>query len=192
MAARPTAIRAYAHHYAALPAVLFASILLLTGCATERGSAAPAGAVATLPPSNSPGPAPQGHAFGETVPANSGFVSATVFAYTEPTAEGAAPDKPGDEWAAADVQACGEAGSVFPVTVSDGPWSLRYADGTAASPTRSRAAQFPQPQYPATPSTLKAGECLRGWVMFAVPAGKSPQLVRYAPQGAAPIDWVIQ
>jgi hypothetical protein len=175
-----------------LSGVLFAGILLMTGCGGAHGSAAPAGAITSLPPSNSPGPAPQGHALGETVAANSGFVSATVFAYTEPAAEGAAPDKTGDEWAAVDVQTCGEAGSVFPVTVSDGPWSLRYADGTAVTPARTSAAHFPQPQYPATPNTLKAGQCLRGWIMFAVPAGQSPQLVRYAPQGATPIDWVIQ
>jgi hypothetical protein len=175
-----------------LPAVLFAGILLLSGCGGEHGVAASPGAAATQAPSISPGPAPQGHAFGETVTTSSGFITATVFAYTEPAADGAAPDKAGDEWAAADVQTCEQKGSVFPVTVNIGPWSLRYSDGTAILPTQTTAPQFPQPLYPSNPSTLKAGQCLRGWIMFPVQAGKAPQLVHYAAQNATPIDWVIQ
>ncbi|HEY2673640.1 MAG TPA: hypothetical protein VGJ07_25165, partial [Rugosimonospora sp.] len=102
------------------------------------------------------------------------------------------PDRSGDEWAAADIQTCAETGSVFQVTVSNAPWSLSYPDGTDLIPTRTSAPQFPQPGYPHSPSTLQPGQCLRGWIVFAVPAGSRPQVIRYAPQGATAIDWLIQ
>jgi hypothetical protein len=171
-------------------ALLMAAPAFVAGV-TSCGSnvAAP---LATNPlPSASTSPPPAGHRFGETVAAGSGFVLAAAFNFTQPAAPSAAPAQPGHAWAAADVQACAQPGTVFQVTVSDGPWSLRYSDGTAVQPSHADDAQFPQPRYPGTPTSLHPGECLRGWVMFEVPAKGEPQVLRYAPQGAPPIDWLI-
>jgi hypothetical protein len=151
-----------------------------------------AGPLDTNPlPSVSTSPPPSGHRFGESVPANSGFVAAVVFGYVQPAARDAAPAQAGHVWAAIDVQACAEPGTVFKVTVSDGPWSLRFADGTVVGPTLADDPHFPQPRYPATPTSLEAGECLRGWMVFEVPTDGRPDLVRYAPQGGSPIDWLV-
>jgi hypothetical protein len=159
----------------------------LTGC----GGTVAAPLANNPQPSASTSPPPAGHRFGENVASGSGFVLAVVFGYTQPAAPSAAPAHPGNVWAAADVQACAQPGTVFQLTVSYGPWSLRYADGTVVNPSGADDPRFPQPRYPATPTSLHPGECLRGWVVFQVPAKSEPQALRYAPQGAEPIDWLV-
>ncbi len=160
----------------------------LVGC----GSNGPSGPLADNPPPSptvsAPPTAPQ---FGQSVAAGTGFVAATVFGYTQPAADGAAPSQAGHVWAAVDAQACREPGSVFQVTVSSGPWSLRFPDGTSAAPSQADDPHFPQPRYPDTPTALQPGQCLRGWIMFDVPQVGRPLAVRYAPQGGSPIDWPI-
>jgi hypothetical protein len=176
-------------------AVACLTAVTLGACDSQSGTSdptGPTGPVMTDQPSMMPGLAPQGHALGETVASSSGFVSVTVFSYEQPAAATVPPDRSGDEWAAADIQTCAETGSVFQATVSNAPWSLSYPDGTAVTPTRTTAAQFPQPAYPSSPRGLAPGQCLRGWVVFAVPAGRRPQVIRYAPHGASAIGWLIQ
>jgi hypothetical protein len=89
------------------------------------------------------------------------------------------------------VQACAPKGTIFPVSISDAAWSLRATDGFAVSPWRGDDPAFPQPRYPQTPTSLQAGQCVRGWVVFEVPTNGRPQLLRYSPQSAEPIDWLI-
>ncbi|GAA5188418.1 hypothetical protein GCM10023322_39070 [Rugosimonospora acidiphila] len=199
MTGRPATRGGYASKRGALLTVLFAGLTagLTGGCGGQTTGSpgpivTPPPGAGQQPPSVSPGSAPQGHAIGETVTANNGFISATVFGYDQPAAAAMAPDRPGDEWAAADIQTCAESGSVFEATVSDGPWSLRYPDDSSIVATRTSSAQFPKPAYPSSPQSLRPGQCLRGWVVFAVPAGKRPQIIRYAPQGATPVDWLAQ
>jgi hypothetical protein len=170
--------------------LLLASLLPgLVGCNSTQSPEGPL--VAGPLPTQSPSPLPSGHRFGESVSSTTGFVGATVFNYVEPVAPSAAPPSAGHDWAAVDVQACALPGSVFQVTVSQAPWSLRFSDGTAAVPSNVDGAQFPQPRYPSTPSTLQSGECLRGWLVFEVPTGRPPIVVRYSPQGGPPIDWLV-
>lgn len=173
-------------------AVLVAAVSGLVGCGTTTVSAPPknnpppsavADSPSTTPPAN-------GHQLGESVDAGTGFVRATVFAYTQPAASGASPAAAGNAWATADVRACAQDGTIFAVSVSDATWSLRLADGTAVSPWHGDDPAFPQPRYPQTPTSLQAGQCVRGWVVFEVPANGPPPLLRYSPQGAEPIDWL--
>ena len=160
----------------------------LVGC----GSTGPSGPLADNPqPSPTVSPAPTAPQFGQSVAAGTGFIAATVFSYTQPAAGGAAPSQAGHVWAAVDAQACREPGSVFQVTVSNAPWSLRFSDGTATVPSLADDPHFPQPRYPDTPTALQPGQCLRGWIVFDVPAAGRPLAVRYAPQGGSPIDWPI-
>jgi predicted small secreted protein len=176
---------------------MLAGTALVAGCGSMAGPGQPAPATGDASPSGSAAPTSpaspplRGHKFGETVQANSGFIAATVFDYTQPAAAGAAPASAGHVWGAVDIQACAAAGSVFQVTISDAPWSVRFADGTAATPARTGDPGFPQPTYPATPKSLATGECDRAWLVFEVPDGTRPQLVRYAPQGATPVDWLV-
>jgi hypothetical protein len=167
--------------------LLLAALPGLAGCAST-GVGAPVDnnppiAVTTNPPAS-------GHRLGDTVASGSGFVVATGFAYNQPAAPGASPPPAGNAWAAADVQACAPKGTIFPVSISDAAWSLRATDGFAVSPWRGDDPAFPQPRYPQTPTSLQAGQCVRGWVVFEVPTNGRPQLLRYSPQGAEPIDWL--
>jgi hypothetical protein len=159
----------------------------LAGCGTNTGD----GTRDLNPPSAATSSAATGHRLGEQVAAGTGFVVATAFGYNPPAATGGSPLPGGGSWASADVQACAQQGTVFPVSVSDGTWSLRLADGTAAGAWHGDDPAFPQPRYAETPTSLQAGQCLRGWVVFQVPANGLPQLVRYSPQGAEPIDWLL-
>jgi hypothetical protein len=156
------------------------------GCSsTPQGAQTPP--PSTVAASSPPVPV---HRLGEKVQAGNGFLEMTVYAYRQPAAPGAPTEQPGLAWGAVDVQACSSASSIFAVSVSETPWSLVYADGTAVSPTAADRAQLPQPAYPTTPRSLQPGECLRGWIVFAVPAGTVPQWVRYAPPDAAPLNWL--
>jgi hypothetical protein len=170
--------------------LLLASVLpALVGCGSQSAPTQPS---VTAPlPSTSTSPPPSGHQLGEAVSSTTGFIGATVFGYTQPLTASAAAPSPEHVWAAADVQACALPGSVFQVTVSDAPWSLRFADGTVANASRADDPQLPQPRYPSSPTALQSGECLRGWLVFAVPAGSQPTFVRYSPQGGPPIDWLV-
>jgi hypothetical protein len=142
------------------------------------------------PPSAATSPPAQGHRLGEPVTSGSGFVVATGFGYNQPAASGASPPPDGNAWAAADVQACSPQGTIFPVSVSDAAWSLRLADGRSVGAWHGDDPAFPQPRYPQTPTSLQAGQCLRGWVVFEVPANAQQPVLRYSPQGAEPIDWL--
>jgi hypothetical protein len=185
MTARLGLVRATVLLIAALPG-LAASLI---GCGTTTA----AGTRDTNPqPSPTTSPPPPGHLLGESVGAGTGFVLATGFRYTQPAASGASPPPAGNTWAAADVQACAQQGTIFPVSVSDGAWSLRLTDGTAVSAWRGDDPGFPQPRYAETPTSLQAGQCARGWVVFEVPANNPALLLRYSPQGAEPIDWRIE
>jgi len=164
---------------------------VLTGCGTTVG----VGSAQTdnPPPSASPSPLPSGLRLRDAATAGTGFVVATGFAYNQPAAPGASPAPAGNAWAAADVQSCAPQGTVFPVSISDAAWSLRFGNGTVVNPSHVDDPVFPQPQYPQTPTPLQAGDCVRGWVIFEVPADNRPMLLRYTPQGgAAPIDWQVQ
>jgi hypothetical protein len=170
---------------------LATAVGLAAGCGS---SAAPQRAPTPVPSTvAAPSATPSTHRLGEKVRASNGFVEVTVYAYQQPAATGApVPDQPGLVWGAADVQACSSPTSIFDVSVSDAPWALVFADGSLISPATAGHAEFPQPVYPSTPRGLKPGECLRGWITFAVPPATAPEFVRYAPQDAAALNWVAR
>jgi hypothetical protein len=160
--------------------------VLLAGCSTTAGTGATAPAGLPTTGAASVGPSP--HALGQTVDAAHSFVEATVYSFQQPVASGAPAPNPGDyTWAAVDVQTCASTSVIFNASVSSLQWMLVYDDDTEVESARVTYPQFPQPRYPNR--TLKPGECVRGWIVFPVPAGARPQLVRYAPYGAPPVDW---
>ncbi|MBO0868350.1 MAG: hypothetical protein J2P15_07260 [Micromonosporaceae bacterium] len=168
--------------------VALAAVVGLAGCAT---SAAPASRP-TPPPAASTPSAGVAHGLAETVDADHSFVQATVFAYDQPVAAAAVKPSQGDyTWGAADVQTCASRTLVFDVSVSSLPWQVVYPDGKVYPSTRIAQPQFPQPIYSSTIRTLSPGQCVRGWVVFAVPAAGQPDRIRYAPNDSTPVDWYV-
>jgi hypothetical protein len=152
---------------------------VLGGCAGQSANAPSPALPAPTPKVTSP--TPVGHRLGETLSASNG-VDATVYAYTQSIDAGAA---------AIDVQACGAKTSVFDVSVSSAPWTLLLADGASVRSTTGTFPQLPDPRYPDLQISLKPGDCIRGWIVFALPAGSRPVLAQYAPPSSSPSDWTI-
>jgi hypothetical protein len=125
---------------------------------------------------------PAGPALGQSRSANNGQVQATVYGY-RPLA--------GAAFAAADVQVCVVSTAIFDVTVSQGPWFLLFADGPGAAATVPPDVPVPQPGYPTDHRRLPPNGCVRGWVVFPVPAGQRPVAVQYSPAGATPLSWPV-
>jgi hypothetical protein len=163
---------------------------LSAGCATSAQGTAPQPAEsASVAPSPPPSPSPPGFPMGQAAQADNGQVQATVFEYRQPV-PGDAPA--GSAWGGADVSVCVQKTAIFDVSVSRGPWLLLLRDGHATSPTLSVDGRFPQPAYPTEHRRLHPGDCVRGWIVFAVPAGGRPAAVQYAPTGAQPVNWTIR
>jgi len=150
-----------------------------TPAAATTTAAAPTTAATPTPP------APTTLAFGGK--ADSGRATITVYAYKQPVAGNAPrPDQEGFEWSAADVEICSKVDSYMSRT----SWSLSYADHTTIDPSSIGYRQFPAPEYPWDERDVAAGQCVRGWLTFAVPAGKRPATVHYQPQSFQ-ADWKV-
>jgi hypothetical protein len=168
-----------------------AGALLLAGCSTTAGTGTGAVAPTPAPASGVPSVGPSPHMLGQKVDTDHSFVEATVYSYEQPVAAGAPAPNPGDyTWAAADVQACAAASNIFNASANTLNWQVVYADQTEVDATRVTYPQFPRPLFPMGQRRLKPGECVRGWIVFGVPVGAKPVVVRFAPFGAPPVDWV--
>jgi hypothetical protein len=89
-------------------------------------------------------------------------------------------------WAAIDVKVCSEKGSF---TATDQPWTLTYADGARIDSSSTKYGDFPKPEFPFE-TTLTAGKCVKGNIVFAVPDSPRPSTAVYAPAGlATPREW---
>jgi hypothetical protein len=176
-----------------------AAVLLIgVGAAAAYGLGnhrAPTAAVAPSPtwspmtfqdptPSASAPPALAAHKLGESV--TMGVLSiATVYAVKQPVATNAtAPDQPGYVWGAADIKICagtGDGGTMTGISITSEPWSLVYADGSSATPSSVGYQQFPKPEFPWGDHALLWGQCMRGWLVFPVPASQKAATVEYRP-----------
>jgi hypothetical protein len=169
------------------PFVLAAALLTgsLTGCGSGDG-AKPSGRRTTSTPRTSsaprPTPGPPG-APGQTLTVG-GTVDAVVFSYKQPSVTGGASAGPeGYTWGSADVQVCTRNGATATVTVDWETWALRYSDNSIVEAATKTDDAFPQPLYPVKSHQVPAGQCVRGWITFAVPGDKRPTLVEYTPHG---------
>lgn len=163
----------------------------------QREQAAVATAVATTPPAAAQtttaaapstaaaSPTPGSRKFGEK--ADGDRSTATAHGYKQPVAKTATPpDQAGFEWGAADVEVCVKVDG----TLVNSSWLLIYADHTTIEPSSVGYQQFPLPAYPWGEKEVTAGQCVRGWITFPVPAGKRPATVQYNPQGFR-ADWAV-
>jgi hypothetical protein len=177
-------------------AVLVAATVAITLVAVRSDSptpaaqqAAPATTAAATPPAATTGAAtpavPAALTFG--VKADSGKGTAVAHAYKQPVATKAPkPDEDGFEWGAADVEVCARSAGYL----NNGSWVLVYADHTRIEASSIGYQQFPKPEYPSGDTDVVAGQCIRGWITYPVPAGKKPSAVHYQPQGFQ-ADWLV-
>jgi hypothetical protein len=126
---------------------------------------------------------------------NDGLAIATVYDYRQPTAQGATkPDQPGYVWGAVDVKVCAGSGTGQTdkgIGVSHNPWFLVYADARTFEHSPIGYQQFQQPEYPWDEHLLLWGQCLRGWITFAVPGDQRPAKVQYQPSTGDVIEWKV-
>lgn len=160
-------------------AAAITTVLLLGTAACSSGSDDPKPAPATAKAS----PSPTGYrALGTPWTWHDGTANGTttVTSYQQPVpVKDIKPPQAGYEWAAAEVRVCNTRGDMF--TVSQFPWSVAYKDEARMQPTSMDAPGFPQPLFPITDTAVKAGDCVRGNIVFAVPEGRRPERVVYAP-----------
>jgi hypothetical protein len=171
-------------------AALGGLVLGSAGCATNAQGTRPEplDTPATVP-SAATSPSPNSVLLGQPATADNGQVTATVFSYRQPAAPGGPA---GTTWVGADVQVCVQHSAIFDVSISRGPWVLLSREGHTVPATLTDEAGFPQPVYPADHRRLHPGDCVRGWVLFAVPANERGAAVQYAPSGAQPINWGVR
>jgi hypothetical protein len=157
---------------------------------TERSTTTAAPTTTTAPPQLG---AERESAVGGTV---------TAFEYAQPAPISADVPQPVDAghpasyvWAGLDVQVC--IPEDLPQTegapvVSNYPWSLLYDDGEINNPSDTGYTGFLEPEYPFGDQAVSPGQCVRGWIMYAVEGTDRPTKVQYAPSSAtAPILWTI-
>ncbi|MEU3086775.1 hypothetical protein ACWCQ0_05200 [Streptomyces massasporeus] len=94
----------------------------------------------------------------------------------------------GYTWAAVEIKACLKKGTSG---VTRYPWALAYADGARIEPSSVTYGDFPKPEYPYE-AKMKAGDCVRGKTVFAVPAKQRPERVLYMPEMLdVPAEWSV-
>jgi hypothetical protein len=65
-----------------------------------------------------------------------------------------------------------------PISAGPHPWSIATADGSTFATASVSWANDPIPQYP-DGQIVVAGQCVKGWLLFEVPAGTMITSVRY-------------
>lgn len=98
-------------------------------------------------------------------------------------------------WAGLDVSVCvpSEIDPQYPegYYVTRTPWSLVYADGALVQSSNTGYNGFPQPEYPWGDTTVRLGQCVRGWIVFAVPGAQTPAEVQYTGGNAGNLYWLV-
>lgn len=128
----------------------------------------------------------------------------TAFEYAQPAPISSDVPQPVDAghpdsyvWAGVDVEVCvptelpadleGE-----PIYVSNYVWSLLYENGAIVDPSSTGYSGFLEPEYPWGDQLVSPGQCVRGWITYAVEGGQRPTKVQYAPPSVTePIVWAI-
>ncbi|MBT2511452.1 hypothetical protein J7I98_37770 [Streptomyces sp. ISL-98] len=65
-------------------------------------------------------------------------------------------------------------------------------DGRRVEVTGLNGGDMPKPEFPTDGVSVKAGDCVRGKVPYAVPGDKWPERIVYAPQSLdEPLEWLV-
>lgn len=157
-------------------AALIALTVALAGCGTAGSTAGSA---------SIPGAEPI--AIGQPATADHGTV--TVYGYRQPVAtHGGGPREHGYVWGAVDAEVCA---TDVAVLTSRYPFVLRYSDGLIVDHSSDGYDTFPTPEYPWVTEMIQPRNCVRGWIVYAVPADGRPAAVVYQPDGVRPSEWMV-
>lgn len=174
------------------------AVIALAGCGGKSTPAAepPAttGTAASTPPA---APSPAGVQLGQARELTNPDWAVRATAYAYRTLKSRFPaDRKGYVFGGLDAKVC-----LTKVTdpskegaLSWGPWSIQFADDTTMEPVSSWSDDwFSVPLYPAVGKTVREGGCVRGWVLYEVPAGKRPVKVTYSPTegGDGLLEWRV-
>ncbi|MFE9296582.1 DUF4352 domain-containing protein [Streptomyces niveus] len=117
----------------------------------------------------------------------------TVLSYEQPVKGTSLPGEglglADPEWAAVEVKVCNAGPD--PISVSQLPWSLRFPDDTRADTTGLNGGDLPKPEFPTEDTVVRADDCLRGKIPFAVERGTRPDLIVYTPSASSPVEWTV-
>lgn len=164
-----------------VPAVAVAAIFALAAC-TPQNTAAPTSAppvtitatttvTATVTASPSAPQTAANLAMGQPIEA-AGNARMTVSQFKSyPKGNHAVP------LAGAMAQGCNL--SPGPVSFSTSPWTAAAADGSTFTVMSIFYRDDPTPQYP-NQQAVAAGQCVKGWLLFEIPAGITIDTIRYA------------
>lgn len=181
-----------------VPDALIASVaiaaLTLTGCTSLRRTATPEQPPGNVPDAAAPVSAVGRYPLGARVLLPDAAAGAAVLAYRQPVSVLIKPSTAGLQFAAAQVRVCVIRAGSPDSDVSEDPWVLRYADGTAVESVPAPAAVLTLPGYlPLGDQVLPAGRCATGWIAFEVPAGRRPEAVSYArADPRRPLSWTVR
>lgn len=170
--------------------------LVLSACSPAVRPAPVPAVTSTATPNPVPGPLKLGQARTLTFP-KWGAARVTVYAYRQPLRSDYPPPQRGAVYAGADVKYC-NVRSAKELSVSWEPWSLEFGDDTLIGAVDTWSPSWVSvPLYPPVGKVLPVGQCVRGWVLFAVPKTRRPARVTYAPAGddgdqVPPTDWSIR
>jgi hypothetical protein len=163
---------------------------MLAGCGTGKAST-PTSPTST--PSSSPAAAsPATAAIGTTQrrPSPDGITVAVTVYHVRSVKSRADFGEPSRRFIGIDVRVCVTAATGGPVSISQQPWTVDYADDTQAEPiTEWWDGEFSVPLYPAE-RKVAVGRCVRGWIMFRPLKGRATT-VSYAPGSGEPAFWRI-
>jgi hypothetical protein len=168
--------------------------IVLAGCADEAPSRGAGTHSETTPPTPSPLPSTP-VPFGTPITVTGGSAGlqdleaeVTVFGVNQNIAPDAITPPSGGHWAGADAQTCLKK-SFKTFTVGWNDWSAADAKNGQYQATGGRFAEFPTPQYPFSKEPVAVGECVRGWVVFAVAFGVELTTVKFKPSFSPPVFW---
>ncbi|MET9762079.1 hypothetical protein ABZ016_23985 [Streptomyces sp. NPDC006372] len=173
-------------------------LLALTACGSDNEPRATETASKPTAPKSTPDAKPspaEPRAFGQefTLTDDGMTMGITVLGYEQDTFH---PQTSADEefgtkgytWAAVEIKACLKKGTSG---VTRYPWALAYADGARIEPSSVTYGDFPKPEYPYE-AKMKAGDCVRGKTVFAVPTKQRPERVLYVPEALdTPAEWNV-
>ncbi|MFE4649296.1 hypothetical protein [Streptomyces sp. NPDC056707] len=119
---------------------------------------------------------------------------ATVLSYAQPPKGASDPGEglglSNPEWAITEIKVCNTKG--MNIGVSRMPWSLGFPDGTRVEASTLSGGDMPKPEFPTLDTVVKAGDCVRGKIPYAVEHGTRPDRIIYAPESQPePVEWAV-
>lgn len=186
-------------------AITAALLITLTACEaqgdTDSKKPTPSKAATTPPPAAASPSAPDSpltlgasQKWHDTVDGKTTDGTVAALSYKQPVsgvtfgADGLGYTDP--EWAVIEVRICITKGAT--TTVSQGPWSLGFPDGTRITPDILEGPGLPRPQYPTQAAKVTAGDCVRGNIPVVLEKSVRPNRIIYAPSHQPePVEWAV-